>query len=291
MLHADMQTVSVVDLGLWHDLNLGLVSQELYRGSPAYMSPEVFVNKVRREPPDVLPYDAVPADVWSLGVCLFVMLMGFYPLDEQPTAGGYQHLKQQHTLGVGALEATCGPVSLQVFPLRKGYGPMRRRQLLSSAPEAAALLDGMLEAEPAERLSLQQILTSEFVHDSEALAAAAAAESAVATAATAASATEPMAADGAEGAGVGGASLRRLGSALAACVLDEVPQMEWRSLSSGPALFHSQSSGGYASMGTDSWNDVDEDESVERPSYRSMEAAGPPEVPPPLKRQLAVAVA
>ena len=160
MLHADMQTVSVVDLGLWHDLNLGLVSQELYRGSPAYMSPEVFVNKVRREPPDVLPYDAVPADVWSLGVCLFVMLMGFYPLDEQPTAGGYQHLKQQHTLGVGALEATCGPVSLQVFPLRKGYGPMRRRQLLSSAPEAAALLDGMLEAEPAERLSLQQILTS-----------------------------------------------------------------------------------------------------------------------------------
>ena len=65
--------------------------------------------------------------------------------------------------------------------------------------------------------------------------------------------------------------------------------MEWRSLSSGPALFHSQSSGGYASMGTDSWNDVDEDESVERPSYRSMEAAGPPEVPPPLKRQLAVA--
>jgi hypothetical protein len=44
-------------------------------------------------------------------------------------------------------------------------------------------------------------------------------------------------------------------------------------------------------MATGSWNDVDEDESVEQPSYRSMEAAGPPEVPPPLKRQLAVAVA
>ena len=67
--------------------------------------------------------------------------------------------------------------------------------------------------------------------------------------------------------------------------------MEWRSLSSGPPLVHGQSSGGYASMATGSWNDVDEDESVEQPSYRSMEAAGPPEVPPPLKRQLAVAVA
>ena len=351
MLHADMQTVSVVDLGLWHDLQLGLVNQELYRGSPAYMSPEVFVNKVRREPP-TMPYDAVPADVWSLGVCLFVMLMGFYPLDEHPTIGGYQHLKQQHTLGLGTLEATCGPVSIPVFPMRRMYGPMRRHQLLSSAPEAAALLDGMLEAEPAERLSLQQILTSEFVHDSEALAAAAAeaesaAVSATATATAAIAATsdgaeaeadttadadadasglplplpppppppvqgseerpsrrqravfrsmnqpegEPMEADGAEGAGIGGASLSRLGSALAACVLEEVPSMEWRSLSSGPPLFHGQSSGGYASMATGSWNDVDEDESVEQPSYRSMEAAGPPEVPPPLKRQLAVAVA
>jgi len=358
MLHADMQTVSVVDLGLWHDLQLGLVNQDLYRGSPAYMSPEVFVNKGRREPP-TMPYDAVPADVWSLGVCLFVMLMGFYPLDEHPTISGYQHLQEQHTLGLGTLEATCGPVSIQVFPLRRMYGPMRRHQLLSSAPEAADLLDGMLEAEPAERLSLQQILTSEFVHDSEALtesevyAAAAEAEraaavSAAATAATAAIAAasdgaeaeadatadatadasglplplpppppppvqgieerpsrrqravlrsvsqpegEPMEADGAEGAGVGGASLSRLGSALAACVLEEVPSMEWRSLSSGPPLFHGQPSGGYASMATGSWNDVDEDESVEQPSYRSMEAAGPPEVPPPLKRQLAVAVA
>ena len=41
MLGSDLSSVKLVDLGLWHDLTAGLVTHSAYRGSPAYMAPEV----------------------------------------------------------------------------------------------------------------------------------------------------------------------------------------------------------------------------------------------------------
>lgn len=65
MLGRDMETVTIVDLGLWHDLKEGFVTHTPYRGSPAYMSPEVFANMACGDrQPARLPYDGAPADVW-----------------------------------------------------------------------------------------------------------------------------------------------------------------------------------------------------------------------------------
>ena len=45
-------------------------------GTPVYMSPQQINSKKSR-----CGYDAVKADVWALGVLIFVMLLGMFPFD------------------------------------------------------------------------------------------------------------------------------------------------------------------------------------------------------------------
>ena len=63
-----------------------------YCGTPAYMAPEIF-NRT--------PYNPFHAEIWSLGVLLYLMLQGLYPflsssedaLVEKIKKGNYKYIK------------------------------------------------------------------------------------------------------------------------------------------------------------------------------------------------------
>ena len=60
------------------------VAHTTFCGTPAYMAPEVLMNKGRSREA-LVPYD-VKADVWSLGIVLFVLISGVLPWsDSMPT--------------------------------------------------------------------------------------------------------------------------------------------------------------------------------------------------------------
>jgi serine/threonine protein kinase len=54
------------------------------KGSPAYVSPEVLICR---------PYDGKAADVWGLGVVLFVMLTGTYPFQDRRPAKLFEKIQ------------------------------------------------------------------------------------------------------------------------------------------------------------------------------------------------------
>jgi serine/threonine-protein kinase SRK2 len=51
-------------------------------GTPAYIAPEVLKKE---------PYQGGAADVWSLGVTLYVMLVGSYPFEDPRDPGNFLH--------------------------------------------------------------------------------------------------------------------------------------------------------------------------------------------------------
>lgn len=123
------------DFGLAHDYGEG-ARAPLYDvcGSKSYVAPEVLLEK---------GYDGCVADVWSLGVCLFAMLTGFFPFVEAAARNFY--FAQAHRL-VG----TCGSFTLCVF------GLYTTPCALSAA--TIALVDRHLRVEPAKRCTARAAL-------------------------------------------------------------------------------------------------------------------------------------
>lgn len=138
MLTADA-SLRVIDFGLAHQYATredGTHKVEaLYHccGSRSYCAPEV-LNQAGY---------AFGADVWSCGVALFAMLLGFFPLEEaSPADWRYDKLKRAQDEG----KCTVGTVL-------QWYGKSHKL-----SDEALSLLDGMLAIDQTRRLSPSAIL-------------------------------------------------------------------------------------------------------------------------------------
>lgn len=109
-------------------------------GSKSYAAPEVLSNQ---------GYDGFTADVWSLGVCLFCLLSGFFPVDEASSNDWRFDKLRRAQQG--------GRSSTAVI-----YGWYKRSTSFLS-PQVLNLLDGMLMIDPTQRLSIEQILAHPWV--------------------------------------------------------------------------------------------------------------------------------
>jgi len=134
--------VKVIDFGLshiYHKLENGQFDRRVplkeMCGSKSYAAPEVLSG---------VGYDGFLADVWSLGVCLFAMLSGFFPLDEASNNDWrYGKLVEQQAKGRSTTKSVYA---------------WYKRSCAHLSPPVIQLLDGMLACNPAQRMSMEAVL-------------------------------------------------------------------------------------------------------------------------------------
>jgi len=111
-------------------------------GTSSYAAPEVISASRERR------YDGKQADVWSLGVCLFALVLGIFPLEEASDKDPrFEALKRAQ------LEKRSSSVE-SILCL------YRREDKLS--PALTALLDGMLLVDPSTRLTMADVQASRW---------------------------------------------------------------------------------------------------------------------------------
>lgn len=148
----DAGVVKIIDFGLSHQYDrdkAGNVDRSTpiqgFCGSKSYAAPEVLVGR---------GYDGFQADMWSLGVCLFGLLNGFFPVDEaKPTDWRYQKLVKTQELGKSSVVTILG---------------WYKKTPAHLSHNAVNLLDALLNVNPAKRPSIQDVLAHPFITGKEA---------------------------------------------------------------------------------------------------------------------------
>lgn len=130
-------------------------------GTPAFEAPEVKKG-------EVTPNTADKIDVWSLGVCLFILVLGFNPFQNKSYVNyTLEVLKQAQAQGHSGVRAACVAWSQQA-----------RFDALPA--DLGALLEGMLKHDAARRLTLDEVVLRSGPWTAPPVAAAAAVAEAIA---------------------------------------------------------------------------------------------------------------
>ncbi|XP_008420187.1 tribbles homolog 1 [Poecilia reticulata] len=116
---------SLEDCRILEDPNRDSMSDT--HGCPAYVSPEILSGST--------PYSGRMADMWSLGVMLYTMLVGRYPFHDPDPATLFSKIRRGHC---------CLPEGL--------------------SPKAKCLLQSLLRKEPSERLTAAELLAHPWFH-------------------------------------------------------------------------------------------------------------------------------
>jgi len=141
----DAHAVRLIDFGLAVQLKLnedGTVAPDQLltdsAGTQAYRAPEV----------TTAGYDPTKVDVWAIGIVLFSLVAGFFPIQEARVEDWrFKRIAQEQSKGVSACDA--------VFRMYK-------RQCPFSAP-LRDLIDGMLRIDSSKRLSIEEVATHAWV--------------------------------------------------------------------------------------------------------------------------------
>lgn len=152
--------VKVIDFGLSHVYPRS-ASGEIDRsralkdecGSKSYAAPEILAKR---------GYDGYAADMWSLGVCLFAMLSGFFPLDEA-TPNDWRFGKMVES------QLSSRSTTAAIYSWYK-------RCSAHLSVEVVHLLDSMLRLDPAKRAAMAEVREHPWVRDRKFGAAGAAAD-------------------------------------------------------------------------------------------------------------------
>jgi len=141
--------IKVIDFGLSHVYPRGADgnvdrSTRLHDvcGSKSYAAPEVLANLSEG-------YDGYAADMWSLGVSIFAMLSGFFPLDEA-TANDWRFPKLLETQRRG------GSAIATVYQWYK-------RPVNHLSPEVRHMIDGLLAIDPRKRMTMEQLRSHPWI--------------------------------------------------------------------------------------------------------------------------------
>ena len=114
-------------------------------GSKSYAAPEVLAGR---------GYDGFACDAWSLGVSLFAMVSGFFPLDEaSKNDWRFVRLQAEQAKGGSSTETVYG---------------WYRRTASHLSPELVDLLDKLLTIDPQRRLTLDAVKEHPWVKKVEA---------------------------------------------------------------------------------------------------------------------------
>eukprot|EP01048_Picozoa_sp_COSAG05_P005476 COSAG05_NODE_325_length_11376_cov_31.743726_2_plen_391_part_00 len=124
------QLVKITDFGLSKDIEQHSQPRTQRVGTVSYMAPEVSMAS------GLVPYDGAAADVWSLGVILYVLVCCDYPFGFDGSGG----VPTQHVLA---------KVSKGVFQFPTGKMPL--------SSEFMSLVSGMLTLDVNERLTMDRV--------------------------------------------------------------------------------------------------------------------------------------
>jgi serine/threonine protein kinase len=151
MLLTKAGVVKLIDFGLGHMAAVPASSDDLFDmasdrelGSRAYQAPEV-----REAAKGATRYDTRAADVWSLGVCLFALATGYWPLREASSNDWrFKKLIEAQAKGASSCETIFG---------------WYKRSTSDMAPELRELIDCMLLVEPLARPTMKQVLEASWL--------------------------------------------------------------------------------------------------------------------------------